>query len=103
MIIEDQKFTPYKDGLAVIPHKEETTSVSADEMFEELEYETLRNKDGERFHLEYARKDKDGNSIVIQFWNDKTISKSDSYGIDDYITMQELQAINEKCKELGWI
>lgn len=74
----------------------------ADEMFEELEYEILRNKEGERFHLEYARKDKDGNSIAIQFWNDKTISKSDSYGIDDYITMRELQAINEKVKELGW-
>lgn len=103
MIIEDQKFTPYKDGLAVIPHKEETTSISADEMFEELEYKILRNKEGERFHLEYAKNNKDGDAVAIQFWNDKTISKVDSYNIDDYITMQELQAINEKCKELGWI
>lgn len=36
---------------------------------------------------------------IIQFWYDKTISK---YNEDesDYISMQELQAINKKCQEL---
>ena len=75
----------------------------ADKMFEKLGYEILRNKKEERFHLEYAKNNKDGDVVAIQFWNDKTISKVDSYNIDDYITMQELQAINEKVKELGWL
>lgn len=42
------------------------------------------------------------NNVDIEFWNDKTISKSSGYEVS-YITMQELKAINLKCKELGWI
>ena len=94
MIIEDQKFTPYKDGLAVIPHKEETTSIYADEMFEKLGYKKLVGETTEVFKLSRASK----NIYFSKFIN---IIRID--GEYDFIDMQELQAINEKCKELGWI
>lgn len=65
-----------------------------DEIFEKLEYgkyEDLRkihyiNKENERIIF---------NKDIRKFYKE-----SDEY--EDYITMQELQAINEKVKELGW-
>ena len=98
MIIEDQKFTPYKDGLAVIPHKEETTSVSADEMFEKLGYKKSLTQ------LQDLKYKKDDDNVIYFRMVQKTFNKSGEYDdMCDYTTMQELQAINEKCKELGWI
>lgn len=87
------KFTSYKDGLAVIPHKEETTSIYADEMFEEIGYNRTIYKDC----IDYRKRiNKDVKNIT--FWiHTKTV---ESY---QEINMQELQAINKKCKELGWI
>ena len=72
---------------------------TADEMFEELGYK----KDIEyKFEIEYKK-----NDVYINF--DKT-KKEFSKGIefDNYygektVTMQELQAINKKCKEMGWL
>lgn len=41
---------------------------------------------------------------LIQFWYDKTVSKYNKKTEEtDYISMQELQAINKKCEELGWL
>lgn len=71
--------------------------MSADEMFEELGYVDIRNKVGNTFLAIYAKGDK-----RIGFYTDKTIDCYDYYYGSDYITMQELQAINEKVKELGW-
>ena len=70
----------------------------ADEMFEELGYENQRKGNGARIYYEYYNKKSEE---FIQFWYDKTISK---YNKEEtgYITIQELQAINEKVKELGW-
>lgn len=90
----DIKFTPYKDGLAVIPHKEETTSISADEMFEKLGYKKLVGETTEVFKLSRASKN-------IYF--SKLINRIRIDGEYDFIDMEELQAINKKCKELGWI
>lgn len=130
MIIEDQKFTPYKDGLAVIPHKEETTSVSADEMFEKLEYKKFDNHPEEDEEIE-ENKWVTQDCRVIEYTQSKTIKgifytlfirfhivgKVIEIGATErregyremgryrnpIINMQELQAINEKIKELGWI
>ena len=78
----------------------------ADELFEELGYEKivehkykLPDDDGVTELILYRD---DGTLLEIEFWNDKTISKSSGYDVS-YITMQELKAINLKCKELGWI
>ena len=70
----------------------------ADEMFEKLGYENIRNKVGNTFTAIYAKGDK-----RIAFYTDKTIECYDYYYGSDYISMQELHAINLKSKELGWI
>lgn len=71
----------------------------ADKIFEELEYKCeCRYKN---LVLIYYK-----NNTCIQFDKEqKTFCKfedSDDYVICD-ISMQELQAINKKCEELGWI
>jgi len=77
----------------------------ADEMFEELEYEKIvehefkepeNYDDGVTELILYRDEIK---RLEISFWNDKTISKTSNYDVS-YLTMQELQAINEKVKEL---
>lgn len=72
---------------------------NVDKMFEELEYKKNPNITKEGYE-EYNKFMDDCNIVTIQFWNDKTVSKVDDYDINYYITMQELKAINEKCKEL---
>ena len=79
---------------------------TADEMFEELGYKKITEHEftepeyGETTELILYR------LIVkrldIEFWNDKSISKTCNYDVG-YITMQELKAINKKVKELGWV
>lgn len=67
----------------------------ADKMFEELGYgkcEDLRK-------IHYINKENER----IVFNKDTRKFYKESYEYEDYITMQELQAINKKCKELGWI
>lgn len=69
---------------------------NADKMFENLGYKKYEGS----IPLKY-KKDNDN---VIRFRENKTWNKGgedDSYC--DYITMPELKAINEKCKELGWL
>ena len=66
----------------------------ANEIFKKLGYEKYNE------FVYIKSKDK---GIVIEFdKKDKTFQK-DFYGEIGAITMQELQAINEKVKELGWI
>lgn len=65
---------------------------TADEMFEELGYSKIQNAP-----LAYQKA-----TIRIEFCNyNKTFIKWD-FG-SARITVNELQAINQKCKELGWI
>jgi hypothetical protein len=68
---------------------------SADEMFEELGYRKINYPDANySFLAEYVKA-----TIDITFYKDKTFRASDLGGIY-WINMQELQAINKKCKEL---
>ena len=79
----------------------------ADEMFEELGYEKIVEHkfkepddydDGVTELILYRDEVK---GLEIEFWNDRTISKTSNYDVS-YLTIQELQAINEKVKELEW-
>lgn len=125
------KFTSYKDGLAVIPHKEETTSIYADEMFEKLGYriylndkETLIYKHQSDFFRTSITFDKRDFKKTFYAVESKWVAKNSEQWVaqkfrnefDKYCSanghwsmiwheysMPELQAINEKCKELGWI
>lgn len=75
----------------------------ADEMFEKENYKL--NDTCEENVITYTDKPNNKEYLPnnIHFWKDtKTISKNgDVERI--CITMQELQAINGKCRELGWI
>lgn len=67
----------------------------ADEMFEKLgygKYEDLRK-------IHYI--DKDTQRIILNKDTKKFYKEGHDYV--DYISMQELQAINKKCQELGWL
>lgn len=68
----------------------------ADKMFEELGYKKEENDKGIRY-IEKGRILGDNFNFEIFF---AKISKL--VGCTGLITMQELQAINEKVKELGW-
>lgn len=70
----------------------------ADEMFEELGYIKLTTQ------LEDLKYYKNYDNVIYFRVNRGSFNKSGEYdGMCDYITMQELAAINEKCKELKWI
>jgi len=72
----------------------------ADKMFEELGYKKEKYDKGIMFYMPIQNFD--DKTQAIKFYNDKTIIKhSDNFQAED-ITMQELKAINMKCKELGW-
>ena len=73
---------------------EDIKEKTADEMFEELGYEIDDTKESIRYFK---------NSTYIWFWKDDKEFEG-IYGFDSKgFNMQELQAINKKCKELGWI
>ena len=75
----------------------------ADEIFEELGYkkEDRKNGYGSIWGVQYTNKKED---IEIIFdYTDKQVCTGALSNEPIYIDMQELQAINEKCKELGWI
>ena len=65
----------------------------ADTMFEELNY----YKDEGLYEIQYISRD---NQITFNKRNNTIVIYSDDY--DDKFNMQELQAINEKVKEIGW-
>lgn len=82
----------------------------ADKMFEKLAYKKLINKEKTVIRYEkifyfngykiirdikYYLLDKD---VVIQSYNDYICQR-----VDTSLETEELQAINEKCEELGWI
>lgn len=71
--------------------------MKTDKMFKELGYE----KQKDYFGLVYRNKN---NYAEITFdLYDETICASINDGESVYLSMQELQAINQKCKELGWL
>lgn len=81
----------------------------ADEMFDELGYENLTDEDDE--FINYSKiliPMKSEINIIIHLSKkiECTHTYYDSYGILQHkpygIDIKELQAINEKCKELKW-
>lgn len=68
----------------------------ADRLFEELSYKKYEYLE----HTDYFQEKTDK---IISFRNNKEIATFNTYDGFEAITMQELQAINIKCKELGWI
>lgn len=70
----------------------------ADEMFEELGYEVSNSKFIEELNTT-TNTVVDNGYIEIIFYNNKTLT----IDADDVLNAKELQAINEKCKELGWL
>lgn len=70
----------------------------ADEMFKKLGYEISNSEFVEELNTT-TNTVIDNGYIKIIFYNNKTIS----IDADDILNMQELQAINKKVEELGWI
>lgn len=70
----------------------------ADKLFKELGYKKIENQFLDVIELWGNDDDK-----RLSFETDKTICMSSFYVGPENITMQELKAINEKCKELGWL
>lgn len=69
----------------------------ADEMFEKLGYRKYSNT-----YSTFYQNNSKSKEILFDV-EDKDFVCQDMYDYDGlYITMQELQAINEKVKELGW-
>ena len=78
----------------------------ADEMFKELGYKVFVNNGFNLF--EYVKHYELRPEKHIKFEMDRTITIAKKYENElavnsDYITMQELKAINQKCKEMGWL
>lgn len=77
---------------------------TAREMFEELGYKLVRNNMYESLNLMCYKidlYDNDSSSIVFNL-KDKTFFVY-HYCEPKDVTMDELKAINQQCKELGWI
>ena len=70
---------------------------TADEMFEELGYEGLSIFVKIPCVAIYAKNDK-----RIAFYDDKTFDIYNYFDGAEYVTMQELKAINKKVEELKW-
>ena len=68
----------------------------ADKMYEELEYE----KEEKYREIEYKNVD---DKIITFDLEKKNVTCNNFYSGYESINMQELQAINQKCKELEWI
>lgn len=69
----------------------------ADEMFKKLGYEDSTHGNGLACIVIYEK-----DSKGIGFYTDKTVDCYNYFDGYEYISMQELQAINKKVKELGW-
>lgn len=94
--MNDEEIEKYTIKLGKYTIKPET----ADEMFERLGYKKF-NKKHDFENIKYY---KDDDNIFYFDETDKSFYKSGEYdSMCDDITMQELQAINKKCKELKWI
>lgn len=72
--------------------------MSADEMFEKLEYEKEKGDLDIQLY-----KNKNGYGEIIFDLRDKAIRASNDENEAIYFNVKELQAINKKCQELGWI
>lgn len=79
---------------------EKTTQKTSEQMFKELGYEKVNEYENTiKYHY-----DENGSELEIEFCSDKAIEK---HYLPDYelavFTAKEIQAINQQCKELGWL
>lgn len=82
------------DEEIAVSEKEKT----ADELFEELGYKSIPKNPYQIYDIKYY---KDDDNVFYFDFKTQTIGKSGEYdSMCDRITIQELQAINKKCKEL---
>ena len=72
--------------------------MSADEMFEKLEYEKKKGYLNIQLY-----KNKNDYAEIIFVLRDKAIRASNDENEAIYFNVKELQAINKKCQELGWL
>lgn len=77
-------------------YKAKECKISAREMFKQLGYE-YRELDDDVFQYSMA------SSIVIRFYKKEREFCSVEYFEPKNINVDELKAINQQCKELGWI
>lgn len=78
---------------------------NADKLFYELGYEKIEENDE---YVLYLSKEFIGRKRKIRFWKDDKVFFNDLIENDKIISsvqigMEELKAINMKCKELGWL
>lgn len=83
---------------------------TADEMFEELGYKKKEQKNEYGTYIWYYQKNGANEEFGIEFSKSKFEEKGEIYCVchserDEaiYMNMQELQAINKKCQELGLV
>ena len=75
--------------------------MNADEMFEKLGYEKVSDITENTGYV-YFKKEK--HSIYYEYPKIIFHNKIKKITIqNDYLSIQELQAINKKCQELGWL
>lgn len=80
--------------------------MNADELFEELGYEKyfeIEKAELDEVKVGYKKILYNGIVIKIDFCGDGTFGILNSGNGTYYVSMQELQAINKKYEELGWI
>lgn len=75
----------------------------ADEMFEKLGYIKKIHINKDKEEIDFIGYDKRADEIEMEDWSLTFLMKARMITTNIVINMQELQAINEKCKELGWI
>lgn len=76
--------------------------MSGDEMFEKLGYK----KKSRSSYTEYVKKNKDVDEEYVISFMMKTVMSTLYFGMlrkPLALEIAELQAINQKCKELGWV
>ena len=81
----------------------------ADKLFEELGYEKIEDKYNIDFNKIYQFTNGDKIREQIKFCKLDKYIHIENYNFNigitfgKFLNMQELQAINKKCKELGWL
>ena len=76
--------------------------MKAKQMFRNLGYDTCILPNENDYVKRYIHEENDSD-IMIDFLSNREIIKHDGNGYDLSISMNELRAINQQCKELGWI
>ena len=72
--------------------------MTAREMFKKLGYKYNKYRDRNQM-IEYRKE----NSTSVLFWIEERVFSVSEYCEPKDITVDELKAINQQCKELGWI